>query len=45
MKVHLTWLAVFGLLLLPGCSDGMGPTAGTLDVTLASPNGDDGAVL
>lgn len=45
MKGRLTWLAVCGLFLFYGCSDGTGPTAGTLNVTLASPNGDDGAVL
>lgn len=38
--------ALIGLGLLPGCSsEPAGPTPGTLDVGLATPNGDDGAVL
>jgi hypothetical protein len=34
-----------GLALLAGCSNNTESTAGTLDVRLASPNTDDGAVL
>lgn len=39
---------LFGALLLvslPGCSNSTGPTAAALNLSLASPNTDDGAVL
>jgi hypothetical protein len=39
------WRALTGLALLAGCSNNTGPTAGALDVSLSSPNTDDGAVL
>ena len=41
--VSAPWLAL--LALSAGCSNSTGPVAGTLDVSLSSPQQDDGAVL
>lgn len=38
-------LALLSLIMLAGCSENSGPTAGVLNVTLASHGSDDGAVL
>ena len=40
-RPHL-WLAV---ILLAGCSNSTGPTAGVLNVTVASPHQDDGGIM
>jgi hypothetical protein len=48
MISHVRWAlgALAGLLLLPACSgENIGPVAGMLNVSLASPQGDEGAVL
>jgi hypothetical protein len=46
MRLRHAALALTVLAGIAGCShDNVGPTAGTLNVTLASPNTDDGAVL
>ena len=37
------WLGV--ILLLGGCSNSTGPTAGILNLTLASPHADDGGIM
>jgi hypothetical protein len=41
----LVFACLLGLVPLSGCSNSTGPTAGALNVSLSSPNTDDGAVL
>ena len=41
----LALVGLMGLASLAGCSNNTGPTAGALNVSLTSPNTDDGAVL
>lgn len=48
MRSGVRWTlgALAGLMLLPACSgDNTGPVAGILNLSLASPQGDEGAVL
>jgi hypothetical protein len=46
MRAGLGLGALLGVIVLAGCShEPEGPTAGTLSVSLATPNSDDGAVL
>jgi hypothetical protein len=45
MKVGLSLALGVGLSLLSSCSEPSGPIQGTLNVSLVTPNSDDGAVL
>ncbi|MGH7701866.1 MAG: hypothetical protein ACREMO_02150 [Gemmatimonadales bacterium] len=44
-RLLLPLLAVLAASAASGCGDGLAPLAGTLEVTLDTPNSDDGAVL